>query len=653
MRRQKAGVFRYIPRVSYLAAMTGAALPVAATMAAENPFPLDSITSRPPATASDPTGSSPPPLLAPVPPPENLGNFVQDDAALLELGKALFWDMQLGSDGVTACASCHFHAGADNRTKNQISPGLLAATDTDFSALLGGAPNYQLTAVDFPFRKLSNPNCRVDAAVSEQCPDGPSTLISDTNDVTSSQAVFSTELVRTIAGEAVDEVISTPDPNGFEIDGINVRHVEPRNTPTIINVIFNKLQFWDGRAKETFNGVNIQGDIDPTAFVLRAPTGNTLTQVQISLDNSSLASLVTGPPLSISEMSAGGRIHPEIGTKFLRRAGKKLSKLRPLAKQRVHPQDSVLGADSRFPRTGLAIASYQALVGQAFKREWWQSTKIIQVNADGTLTFLPAKNIGGELSEDQYELSSWNFSLFAGLAMQQYLSTLVSDQTPFNRFQAGDTSALTAQEIRGLTIFVNTPANGGGSCNTCHTIPEFTRASVRRTVAVTSTDPDNPLINNAANGVFANYGVRPANDDPGAGNAITSRFKAPGLMNIALTAPYFHHGGMATLEEVVQFYNRGRDFNTAPGAPLNLSEDAQADLVAFLRNSLTDPRVLNEQAPFDHPQIFVPNGHPGDHTSVTARGSENGTPQATDELIEIPAAGASGVTTPPPNFLEE
>ena len=40
------------------------------------------------------------------------------------LGKALFWDMQVGSDGIQACASCHFRAGADPRSRNQLSPGL-------------------------------------------------------------------------------------------------------------------------------------------------------------------------------------------------------------------------------------------------------------------------------------------------------------------------------------------------------------------------------------------------------------------------------------------------------------------------------------------------------------------------------------------------
>jgi cytochrome c peroxidase len=53
-----------------------------------------------------------------VPKPSNFCRFVKDEAAAIRLGKAWFWDMQVGSDGLTACASCHFHAGADNRVKN-------------------------------------------------------------------------------------------------------------------------------------------------------------------------------------------------------------------------------------------------------------------------------------------------------------------------------------------------------------------------------------------------------------------------------------------------------------------------------------------------------------------------------------------------------
>src|SRR5881392_854499 len=68
----------------------------------------------------------PPPSLktVPVPEPSNLARFVRNRPAAIALGKALFWDMQVGSDGIQACASCHFHAGADSRTRNQLSPGL-------------------------------------------------------------------------------------------------------------------------------------------------------------------------------------------------------------------------------------------------------------------------------------------------------------------------------------------------------------------------------------------------------------------------------------------------------------------------------------------------------------------------------------------------
>src|SRR4051812_38374208 len=80
----------------------------------------------------------------PVPQPTNLPQYVRDETALKVLGKALFWDMQAGSDGRTACASCHFHAGADHRAQNQLSN------------LSGGlTANAVLSASQFPFHVLS------------------------------------------------------------------------------------------------------------------------------------------------------------------------------------------------------------------------------------------------------------------------------------------------------------------------------------------------------------------------------------------------------------------------------------------------------------------------------------------------------------------
>jgi hypothetical protein len=71
-----------------------------------------------------------------------------------------------------------------------------------------------------------------------------------------------------------------------------------------------------------------------------------------------------------------------------------------------------------------------------------------------------------------------------------------------------------------------------------------------------------------------------------------------------------------------------------PGPTLN-SDEIDA-LVAFLE-TLTDDRVVFQRAPFDHPQLFVPNGHPGNSNSTT---DADGDGLADDVLVEIPAIGA-------------
>src|SRR6266478_2340714 len=81
----------------------------------------------------------------PIPQPTNLAKYVKDRSALVALGKALFWDMQVGSDGRQACASCHFHAGADHRAQNQLS------NTSDALPV-----NHSLTLDEFPFHVLTN-----------------------------------------------------------------------------------------------------------------------------------------------------------------------------------------------------------------------------------------------------------------------------------------------------------------------------------------------------------------------------------------------------------------------------------------------------------------------------------------------------------------
>jgi cytochrome c peroxidase len=647
----------------------------------------------------------------PIPEPANLLKFVKDKNAAIRLGKALFWDMQLGSDGFTACASCHFHAGADNRVRNQLSPGLQGG-DVTFQA---GArrPDTVLTVNDFPFFMLADPEDRFSAR------------LRNVNDVVSSQGVVLRGFEKVTQGRDEEPGRNLRD-SVFARDGRNLRRVEPRNAPTVINAVFNFSQFFDGRASHFFNGVNPFGNMDVSAQVWinnggLQPLNLTAnpTENEFLLDMASLASQAVGPPLSDFEMSWLGRSWPDIGRKML--------SLRPLAKQEVHGQDSTLAVLRHSSGKGLNT-TYTAMVQAAFRDEFWNSTvpllfkerdaALMEPSRDEPRSFLlnPGKGQvqtgapmlqAGEESGTYTQMES-NFSLFFGLAVQLYQATLVSDDTPFDRFVAGDDLAMTERQQRGLSRFLS----GGAGCTVCHFGSEFTGASI--TVA---RDPaEGGLIELMAMGDgnranydigFYNIGVRPTNEDLGRGGvvsglldldgnplplsfarqfalhlagklpfppvaepgcvndfiaeppticpedplgetrmAVNGAFKTPGLRNIELTGPYMHNGGMATLMQVVDFYVRGGNFHEANIADLDPvindingmkdSPEVQAEMVDFLL-ALTDERVRWEQAPFDHPQLIVPNGH-----SNVIPGNPKRTRILADNTITIPAVGSAG-----------
>lgn len=150
--------------------------------------------------------------------------YAQKQAARLEaarLGKSLFWDQQVGSDGVQSCGSCHAHAGADNRTLNQINPNGpdgLRGNPTNFpgdpnSTFSPFPPNHDLQKADFPFHKLTDPEVAGDPLCSPAIngnvagisfpdgdpPDNPfgpiytacdaANIVSDTEEVASSMGV--------------------------------------------------------------------------------------------------------------------------------------------------------------------------------------------------------------------------------------------------------------------------------------------------------------------------------------------------------------------------------------------------------------------------------------------------------------------------------
>ncbi len=618
-----------------------------------------------------------------VPGPSNLADFVKDEAMARALGKALFWDMQVGSDGVQACASCHFRAGADPRSKNQVSPGLKNTPTPDLTYSTADGPNFQLMAAHFPLTRLAVPGTR-----------GALDPATDSNDVVSSQGVHHPG--------------NEQDPLGFSIGVANTRRVEPRNTPTMINAVFNHRQFWDGRAENVFNGVNHLGQRDPDARIYRSDNPDAApVAVRVELVNASLASQAVAPIISDLEMAVPGRTPADVGRELARGKrdeGKKLTKLRPLGKQKVALNDSVLGAMSRWPEAGLTYNRYDKMIQAAFHEKWWNSKKLIRVNADGT-TSVVDKNEGthsDDLSDNDYDLMQYNFSLFFGIAVQLYEASLVSDDTPWDRFRRENPTAndpdlnpwnnTNPNHISRLALFgahlFNDRTRGPVNirCSNCHEQNELTDASVRR-IAVAANGPVRNRDGNVIDKGFNNIGVRPTDNDlgvgatdvfgplsftrrlfPGAppasfdgaavskGFGVQGAFKIPSLRNVALTAPYFHNGDARTLREVVELYSRGgnvfpvQELDGTPIEPLGvpaLTSDEIDALVAFLE-ALTDERVLYRRAPFDHPQLFVPNGHPGSSNSTT---DADGDGQADDLMIEIPAVGAEG-GSPLPGFLE-
>jgi cytochrome c peroxidase len=482
--------------------------------------------------------------------PQAVGGDVINRAAAIRLGKALFWDTQSGGDGQIACATCHFKAGADARTMNVLNPG----PDGFFAS--GG-----VSGAGMPF--------------------SPSNIGND--DRVGSQGMVGSLFVgvnpdATVAADMCTANQVTP----FYAN----RRVTGRNTPPVIGAVFNRDNFWDGRANHTFNGQN--------PFGSSANGGGP----QVLTANASLASQAVGPPNNDTEMSCGGRTFN--GSNSL--AAKMLART-PLRNQYVDPSDGVLGALSASPGKGLTV-SYQALINAAF---------------------------GPSIASDAQN----QFSRIWGQAIGAYESTLVPDQTPYDRYAAGNETALTENQKRGLDRFT-----GKANCSKCHAGAELSDATIGFAAS-------NGLINDdGGDQGFHNLGVRPTADDLGragcpggacdgsgpghfpnsaSGSAMDrGAFKTPMLRNVKLTAPYFHNGGKASLEDVVAFYNRGGDFANAEKAkrikPLGLDAGDQSALVDFLRNGLTDCRVEKERAPFDHPELPLPNGISLAATGATGTG---------------------------------
>lgn len=230
-----------------------------------------------------------------------------------------------------------------------------------------------------------------------------------------------------------------------------------------------------------------------------------------------------------------------------------------------------------------------------------QSLKPIQdpLEMNETLENVTTKLSASQMYRDQFirafdseEVTPEKMSL----AMEQFMNTIVSNQSKYDKYKAGETT-LTASEQRGMELFFLEyneflPDQSGADCAHCHGGFNF------------------------ANNIYSNNGLdaEGAAADAGREEATKkasdkAKFKIPSLRNIALTAPYMHDGRFKTLEEVIDHYDHGlKESSTLDPAlrptmntGLRLTAQDKADLIAFL-HTLTDETIATDErfsSPFE------------------------------------------------------
>jgi len=176
------------------------------------------------------------------------------------------------------------------------------------------------------------------------------------------------------------------------------------------------------------------------------------------------------------------------------------------------------------------------------------------------------------------------------LALAQFVRSIISTQSKYDKGVTNNFANFTAQEIIGRQVFLGQVGNA--TCAACHGSDNFVPGP-----AINNNGLEFPFVDTGLGGIT---GLTPDN----------GKFKVPSLRNIELTAPYMHDGRFATLEEVVEFYATGVVDNpnlspplrvpTPPGQPpgpvlrLNLTADQKAALVAFMK-TLTDLSVTTDE----------------------------------------------------------
>ncbi|CAM5479485.1 Cytochrome c551 peroxidase OS=Afipia felis OX=1035 GN=ccp PE=4 SV=1 [Afipia felis] len=155
------------------------------------------------------------------------------------------------------------------------------------------------------------------------------------------------------------------------------------------------------------------------------------------------------------------------------------------------------------------------------------------------------------------------------LALATYERTIVAGEAPFDRWVMGDDNAISPEAKRGFALF-----NGKAHCSSCHSGPSFTDGSFQD-------------IGSATGGDIGRGHLFPTSEK------LQYAFKTPTLRDVANRGPYMHDGSVATLEDVIELYNRGgidRPSRSPSIRPLSLTAGEKAELIAFLK-TLSAPSI--------------------------------------------------------------
>jgi cytochrome c peroxidase len=200
------------------------------------------------------------------------------------------------------------------------------------------------------------------------------------------------------------------------------------------------------------------------------------------------------------------------------------------------------------------IRNAPAIINRGYGRTFFWDGRAKSLEQQVLEPILNPKELGMNQEEVERRTSLKIADVTAALAT--YVRTIRSGDSRFDRYAAGNQRALSDLEKAGLSLF-----RGKARCTTCHAGPNFTDEN------------------------FHNTGIAWRHSeltDPGAGEG---RFKVPTLRDVGRTAPYMHDGSIATLEDVVEYYDRGGNAN--PGLDedlrsLHLTADEKRALVQFL-----------------------------------------------------------------------